>query len=38
MTKLFWLILVPIAAWAALGLCIGVGMEIGQYFVWKVLM
>ena len=38
MTKLFWLVIVPVLAWAVLGLCIGVGMEIGQYLVWKVLM
>ncbi len=38
MTKLFWLVIVPIAAWAVLGLCIGVGMEIGQYLVWTFFM
>lgn len=38
MTKLFWLVIVPIAAWALLGVCVGFGAELGQYFVWKVLM
>lgn len=36
--SLFWLIVVPIAAWALLGVCVGFGAELGQYFVWKVLM
>lgn len=38
MTKLFWLVIVPIAAWAVLGLCVGVGMELGEYFLWAFFM
>lgn len=29
MTKLFWLVIVPIAAWALLGVCVGFGAEHG---------
>lgn len=36
--SLFWLIVVPIAAWAVLGVCVGFGAELGQYFVWTFFM
>lgn len=38
MTKLFWLVIVPVLAWAALGVCVGFGAELGQYFVWTFFM